>query len=377
MTNTKISVSVRLTPKNRLNQALKEAGIENPATVSKLTVSGTLDYHDFGYIRAKMNKTLQELDMSKATIEGNVIGEWFFRDCSLSCCPGLISVIIPDSVVEIGKWAFSHCSGLTSVYIPDSVVAIGDDVFLRCSALKSVNIPRGVAEIGEKNFSHNVFVTVHPDNPTYTSVNGKLALKEIKIVTGQAGDLQWTLADSVLTISGNGEIPDYDDYKKPSAEGQYTEEGRSPWYPYSKHVKKIVFKGNIRLKGLFAFCGCQNLNSVTFNDCTIPHFYNRSLDVNDIIVQPFKYCTLTDVRNFKSWFSYQIPFVIQEFKRKAMGHPGHMTSQEWNAILDRMTFCFSEMQKPFPTSDDEIKARENIKNEGFKLMNENFFRLWW
>ncbi|MCL2074110.1 MAG: leucine-rich repeat domain-containing protein [Marinilabiliaceae bacterium] len=406
MTNTKISISVCLMPKMRLKQALKEAGVVNPASIGKLTVSGIIAKNDFRFIHKNMDKTLIELDMSDATIKDNIFPDWDYLGCS-----GLISICFPKTVEKIDrKFLISHrnlCKigvhpdnsvfesddgvlfnkGKTKLIfyprqkqgdyvIPDTVTEIEDWAFKYCDWLQSIFIPASVTKIGSYVFDGS-FITVHPDNPTYTSVNGKLALKEIKSVTGNIGDMQWTLADGVLTISGNGEIPDYDDCNNPSEVGHYTEEGRSPWYPYSKHVKKIVFKGDIRLKGLFAFNGCENCHSVTFNDCTIPHFSNRSLNVNDIIVQAFKGCTLTDVRNFKNWFSYKIPFVIQEFKQKAMGHPGHMTSQEWDAILDRITFCFSEMQKPFPTSDYEIKVRENLKNEGFELMKVNFWGLWW
>ena len=37
--------------------------------------------------------------------------------------------IIPDTVEEIGEYAFSGCSGLTSVEIPNSVTSIGGECF--------------------------------------------------------------------------------------------------------------------------------------------------------------------------------------------------------------------------------------------------------
>ena len=41
----------------------------------------------------------------------------------------LLSVIIPNSVVNINPYAFQYCSSLTSVTIPDSVTSIGDWAF--------------------------------------------------------------------------------------------------------------------------------------------------------------------------------------------------------------------------------------------------------
>ena len=59
---------------------------------------------------------------------------------------------IPDSVTEIGKYAFYRCTSLTSVMIPDSVTGIGDFAFYRCTSLTSVTIPDSVIEIGNYAF---------------------------------------------------------------------------------------------------------------------------------------------------------------------------------------------------------------------------------
>ena len=55
--------------------------------------------------------------------------------------------VIPDTVTEIGKYAFADCNGITSVVIPDNVVTIGWEGFLRCYGLESVTIGNGVTLI--------------------------------------------------------------------------------------------------------------------------------------------------------------------------------------------------------------------------------------
>ena len=65
---------------------------------------------------------------------------------------GITTYNIPDSVTEIGSWAFSYCSGLTSVTIPDSVTEIGEDAFFDCDGLTSITIPNSVTEIGINPF---------------------------------------------------------------------------------------------------------------------------------------------------------------------------------------------------------------------------------
>jgi hypothetical protein len=65
----------------------------------------------------------------------------------------LINVVVPDSVIAIGDWAFSQCSGLTSVTIGNRVTTIGDSAFGACSGLTSVVVPDSVNTIGDSAFS--------------------------------------------------------------------------------------------------------------------------------------------------------------------------------------------------------------------------------
>ena len=62
------------------------------------------------------------------------------------------AVTIPDTidglpVTSIGEWAFSCCNGLTSVTIPNSVTSIGDAAFQYCTSLTSVTIPNSVTSV--------------------------------------------------------------------------------------------------------------------------------------------------------------------------------------------------------------------------------------
>ena len=60
---------------------------------------------------------------------------------ALRSCWDLTSVLIPDSVTSIDRWAFSRC-GLTSVTIPSSVTSVGNWAFDGCESLMIVMIPR-------------------------------------------------------------------------------------------------------------------------------------------------------------------------------------------------------------------------------------------
>ena len=67
-------------------------------------------------------------------------------------CRNLFSVIIPNSVAEIGTGAFAWCRGLTSVTIPSKVKKIGTQAFWYCTGLTSVTIPNSVTSIGYHAF---------------------------------------------------------------------------------------------------------------------------------------------------------------------------------------------------------------------------------
>lgn len=76
------------------------------------------------------------------------IGDWAFCECL-----NLKKIEIPDSVYEIGEGAFYSCSSLEEIVLPDSVTKIDDTAFRGCTALKRVVIPDSVQEFGWGIFS--------------------------------------------------------------------------------------------------------------------------------------------------------------------------------------------------------------------------------
>ena len=70
-------------------------------------------------------------------------------------------VIIPDTVTEIGSWAFFHHDGegekensrLEEIVIPSGVTDIGDCAFWYCVNLKSVELPGTLRRLGSSVFS--------------------------------------------------------------------------------------------------------------------------------------------------------------------------------------------------------------------------------
>jgi hypothetical protein len=80
-------------------------------------------------------------------------------------------------VARIGRGAFSGCDQLTSIAIPDSVSSIGSGAFVFCTKLTELTIPDGVTNIGDGAFNACFSlksITVEAGNPAYGSLDGVL-----------------------------------------------------------------------------------------------------------------------------------------------------------------------------------------------------------
>jgi hypothetical protein len=63
-----------------------------------------------------------------------------------------IQVTVPDSVTNIGNFAFYQCGSLNSITLGSGLLNIGGGAFLLCSALPNISIPNSVTNIGAAAF---------------------------------------------------------------------------------------------------------------------------------------------------------------------------------------------------------------------------------
>lgn len=87
-------------------------------------------------------------------------------------CSQLLSISIPDRVTSIGHYAFNGCSNLTSINFPNSLTTIGGGAFMGTS-LTSIIIPKSVTSLGVNAFllSTLTSIQVEDGNPKYDSRN--------------------------------------------------------------------------------------------------------------------------------------------------------------------------------------------------------------
>ena len=70
---------------------------------------------------------------------------------------GCKNTIIPNSVTEIGDWAFGVCEDLTSIIIPNSITKISNNAFVGCNNLGKIYIKAKTPTIIDNNAFYNCY----------------------------------------------------------------------------------------------------------------------------------------------------------------------------------------------------------------------------
>jgi hypothetical protein len=100
-----------------------------------------------------------------------------------------------------------------------------------------------------------------------------------------------------------------------------------------------------------------------------------------------------DTWDMDFWFIEVMKPMLQHLRDTHMGHPGDLTEEAWNVVLDRMIFLLAEMdentcsqQNTFWRSGNKDKAlareidvckyRDTCKDEFFRLFSKYFYNLW-
>ena len=87
---------------------------------------------------------------NSVTAVGGYDDEWGIEMAAFKGCIGLISIVVPESVTEIGG-AFRGCTGLKSISILGPVKKLRDIVFSDCTALETVTFGAGIKKIEKKH----------------------------------------------------------------------------------------------------------------------------------------------------------------------------------------------------------------------------------
>ncbi len=189
---------------------------------------------------------------------------------------GLKSVKIPDSVTEIGEYAFAGCIALPEIDLPDGIEFIGDRVFVDCEALKGLDLPSNVRSIGEYILS------------------GATGIKTITVPK--------TVMDFNMIKVNEIEYPRHCDcwkaFSGSSVETVIFEDGLT-YIPRAicfeaKGLKSVKIPDSVTEIGEYAFGGCINLEKIDSNGTEFRFSPNSFKDCDKLVDPRF---TVLDLDN--------------------------------------------------------------------------------
>ena len=113
-------------------------------------------------------------------------------------------VVLPDTMMVVGKYAFTRCKNLSEIHIPQSLKKINQFAF-HFTGIKELNLPASLEFIGPIGRCGGlVKIHVDPANPNYRSIDGVLYDKQVTTllhVPSQLKNQKLKVPESVRSIA--------------------------------------------------------------------------------------------------------------------------------------------------------------------------------
>ena len=216
---------------------------------------------------------LNEIKLSDENDEYVYVDGCLIRRSDNTLVLGLASVVIPETVVSIGDYAFAYRKNLSEIAIPSSVTVIGSYAFANCENLKTIEVSQSVKSIQSCVFKSCVSLTKAtwrtlvsvPDS----AFEGCSALTDVKLsnVT-KIGERAFSgcigLKEIILPQSLT-EIGEYAFNKTALASitlPQSIDKVGNGWFSDCKYLETVNFDGKIKEIGNSAFLGCTSLKNI-------------------------------------------------------------------------------------------------------------------
>ena len=198
-----------------------------------------------------------EYEIKKGTL---TIADYAFEDCR-----GLTSIIIPDSVKNIGIRAFEFCACLTNISVPNSVTYIGEGAFHYCSSLTSITIGNSVITIGDCAFMSCISLA------EITIPNSVLSIGD-GAFSGCSGLTNITISDTLIRL-GEGAFRNCSSLTSIFIPDNVTSIGDGAFYGCSS-LTSISIPNNVTIIGDETFYNCSGIESVIIPDGITSIGYN-------------------------------------------------------------------------------------------------------
>ena len=316
----------------------------------------------------------------------------------------LQKITIPNSVKEIGSYAFSYCHSLTNVTIPSSVTIIESGVFKDCNSISSITIPNGVKEIRDLAFENcNLTTITLPSTLTQIGAGAfeqcyklvevvnksKLNIEAGSTKNGRIGYYAKQVIDdeskSKLTINNDG-IVTYND---------------TLLVNYVGTKQEIVIPDNVTKINDYAFFNCHSLTDVRISNNVTNigegAFYSCISLRNVILSNKITNINKSTFFNCKSLINVTIPNGVTSIQELAFGWcdaltsitlPNTLRSIEQDAFLDcvrlvevinKSKLNITKGSKDYgqighlamQVIDDESKSKLTTDDNGFITYNDS------
>jgi hypothetical protein len=212
------------------------------------------------------NGTFSHVDINEVVMPNSVteIGVYAFINCknleqitfserlkyidrgSFWGCSLLKEINLPDSLVEIDGSAFMGCTRLKTIKIPFGVVKIKKHTFLQCDSLEKIIISRNTIIDKEAFGKDGKIPTIEYYDDINTNVIDKKQLADFDIK-----------GNVLVKYKGNNDIVHIPDGVVEIGEQKF---------PFSYRMNKVTIPSSVKRLGLFAFSECTDLETVVFSE---------------------------------------------------------------------------------------------------------------
>lgn len=202
--------------------------------------------------------------------------------CAFEGCRNLTNIEIPNSVKVIGIRAFRYCISLTKIEIPDSVEYIQNFAFNHCENLKDVKIPDSVIDIGSGAFSYCKSLKDVTIPSSVTNIEGHIfnSCSNLLSINVSENNTCYSSLDGILFNKEKTELLEY---------------------PAGKSGEYVIPNDVISISG-FAFGDCNNLTSIEIPDSVTSigdHAFSNCKNLTSVIIPS----SVTSIGSFYTNFS--------------------------------------------------------------------------
>ncbi|MCM1513522.1 MAG: leucine-rich repeat protein [Anaeroplasma bactoclasticum] len=213
------------------------------------------------YYCSSLNKiTFEEggtvpLELGDGTVSSG--DEYTYYYGTFAMCDNLETIILPERLTTIGKYAFAGMSKIKTVYIPSTTKKIGDNAFYQCSGLTDLTFAETAPDLvlGKYAFAYSGITSLNlPEGLQTISDNAFYGCKFIQSVVIPASVTSigtWAFYNDILLASVT------------FAEGSQLETIGANAFCYTP-ITSISFPQSIKKIDNYAFQNCKSLVTVTF-----------------------------------------------------------------------------------------------------------------